>query len=736
MSLNPNTFVLRYFNFDTGALISELEIEEPKGFKELEFTLQRDTTVHGVFFEYSSEIEFYEKGSVLDQSTGKYVLVNAYQYLKDIFNIDGYRAIVQLFITHGTSTLFNLFLDFKSLKDNINEYGNSIIFKGENKTPFLLKEQQEKEVELSTFRDIRLRRTTILKVDESKINKVLGRVEEGLNMPSNKILVPPFEWLFVEFDNANITSGYDDQQFLFSSQLDGQNDYEYDIRLDVLYSYSGGIVVPDPSTIFKINKIDSLGVTNIVTQTDPGTAVPFGVFTLYKVTYLLSGVVTLNQFDRLQITFEPNDKTTSGFVTNFWEMFDAFSGLTSGANFFNLTLRDVFNGSASTSILLKDAFNDVLSDSNFLFSSSDLNDITDLGSISITNGRRIAREVDELQLTQTFKGLFEQSQKLFNLGYRIEDNTINIEKIDKFYTENVFEVQEAGELEIELFEAFVFNNLKVGYTKFDTEDLGIRQEGQSFNSNREYNVSNSPFSNTKDVRVNFIASNFIIDKQRRRVNIKEGNDLFIIALNRETTSATSAYSADATPTVYGPLEVAEGFEPFNNASNDYFGLDNESLINIRLSPARIARRYAPQIISSFFKLSSKILEYRGGDPKTELKTFNNLLDFPFSTFIIENENIDFINEGFNTFFLPIKYKISSYFTKDEFLDLKNNNLYDKFQFTVKGDLYAGYILKIDYSFQTELADIELIATNPFDGDFLLLETGDFLLQENGDKIIL
>lgn len=678
-------YTLIRYNRTTGLEQSSLRIGEPKGFRDMEEDLKRDMDVHGVFFSYTSEVEFFNY-FYTDETTGQQVAANAYDYIKQAYNEEAANANIQLVVEQDSQIIFDLYLNFESFQDDPLDKIWTITT--ETRTPFLLKEKQEQKVVINANKEIRLRAKDIIYPSKALIN-------ENLTVrPFNQVTFSPtFRWQDAENRAVELrtTISDDANEYFVFSKAAGLIDFELRLR----------------GVIFGQSVSPNINVTiSIVIASDPNQANILQTFSQAGVaiyTVNEGGIGGTHIFD-ITVPNSSYNATTNAYVfvnitTNATNLTQSI-GYDSLVSYFNIFAHSVFNGTPCTGSLLKNAFQDVLFFHNFNLSSVVLNDLQDLGSIFLTLGRRIAQGTEDIDIAVNFKDLFDESQKVFNLGYEITNGQIIIESIEYFYDQSTqYTLGEVSDLKVVPFVNFNYNVFQCGYDKYKEDALGKTYENESFNSVREYNLLSSRFESKLSVKTEFITSNFVIEKLRRDIEKQDDDEIYLVALNRTPITSTK-YSDNASEQTYEINEVAEGFEPFDDISNDYGGLDEDGLINIRLSPRRIANRWARILKTALYKLpaSEQKASFITGEPKLNFVTEG--LD--------EREDIDLSLVDF--LFIPEKYELKTYLSESAFTDLKQNHLYHTIVCEYAGQTYAGFLLAAKYNRRTQLAEMSLVAT--------------------------
>lgn len=203
---------------------------------------------------------------------------------------------------------------------------------------------------------------------------------------------------------------------------------------------------------------------------------------------------------------------------------------------------------------------------------------------AITSGKNIRTFPDE-PITISLKDMFSNCNGVDNIGLGIENgNTIRVEPKKFFYDDTViFEKPYVPGIEIKFSGEFVFNEIEIGYEKWEIDQINGIDEP---NSERKFSLSDiRAIKKNLLAKSNFIAGSYPIEATRRKnlvltEDYRYDYDIFLIALNRTV-------NGDNQPT---QLNTAEKDENFDSITNVFFP---DTGYNFRYSPTMNLLRWFP-----------------------------------------------------------------------------------------------------------------------------------------------
>lgn len=267
----------------------------------------------------------------------------------------------------------------------------------------------------------------------------------------------------------------------------------------------------------------------------------------------------------------------------------------------------------------------------------------------LTNGKAIRNMIkaDETPyaINASFSELFQAVSVPFCLGFRIERDGnldyIRIEPIDYFYTQDVFfTVSEPESIREEVAKNRLYNDLEIGYNKWEIENLNGIDE---FNTKHNYAVSTTNIKQKLPATTNYVTGGYAIEMTRRiqyssnpTTDWKYDDDNFLIALNRIEVTTDVYEDAEYT---YQPGQVSERNELFTSVENV---ISPETCFNLRFSPARSAMYWFKKMAPAVIKKPSQVLKFQSGTGNILLKTLVSDSDTCSITsgYLQEDQNID------------------------------------------------------------------------------------------------
>lgn len=217
------------------------------------------------------------------------------------------------------------------------------------------------------------------------------------------------------------------------------------------------------------------------------------------------------------------------------------------------------------------------------------------GLRALTSGLKI-RKAENDKFFASFKDIIEGLNAIDNIGYDvIDDDTIQgnkllrVESVDFFYQDReVLRHDAIPKATNETEEAKHYSNILVGYKKWEVENVNGLEE---FNSNRQFNTSFATIKAPLDITSGLVAGSYPIEITRQQsfattgaADTKYDNETFIICMRRTTYP-------------YGNLEVELG-----NIDNPQNIFSPGTIYNYRISPLRNLMRWYKSIAAGFTSL--------------------------------------------------------------------------------------------------------------------------------------
>ena len=241
------------------------------------------------------------------------------------------------------------------------------------------------------------------------------------------------------------------------------------------------------------------------------------------------------------------------------------------------------------------------------------------GSLRVlTSGLRL-RNAETPKHFLSVKEIFESLNAIDNIGMGIEQGgvydplNLRIEPVEYFYPDvEIARHLHIPRAEFSLQSGMVFSVIKIGYKKWETENINGLDE---FNSNKDFRTSLKSINNTLDQTSGFVAGGYPIEKTRVQSFVNTGaadtsydNDTFIICVRRD-------YAA------YGNYEVEQG--NIDSAANMY---SPATAYNWRIRPMYNLIRWWKSIAPSYVNLLNTASKLFFGSGVGNLLAEGQLLD--------------------------------------------------------------------------------------------------------------
>lgn len=211
------------------------------------------------------------------------------------------------------------------------------------------------------------------------------------------------------------------------------------------------------------------------------------------------------------------------------------------------------------------------------------------GSLRVlTPGLKIRQATDK-DFFASMKELMEGLRAIDNIGMGMETDRVRIEPAEYFYQNTkILDIALVPANRIQIDETRVYSNIKTGYLKWEIKSIkGIDE----FNSSKEFRTSLKAISNELNIQSELIASGYIIENLRTSTLVNTGqtdntydNDVFIIVVARDA---------------YGSYIVEQGVA--ENAANFY---SPATAYNWRIRPIYNLMRWFKSIAQSYVNLSN------------------------------------------------------------------------------------------------------------------------------------
>jgi hypothetical protein len=303
----------------------------------------------------------------------------------------------------------------------------------------------------------------------------------------------------------------------------------------------------------------------------------------------------------------------------------------------------------------------------------------------LTNGLKLRRKADASNLFISWENLFNNTSKIFNMGWGISGTDLIIDKAKKFYQQlNTITLGSVNEVKISHAKDFLFGKINVGYSKWESEEYNGLDE---MNTSRKYSRKGSNSDRTLDLISQFITAGYTIEITRRKSPFSSDwrydSDTFII--NRNGGSAWQGVT-----------------DPSNIVSPS-------TRYNYRLTPIRNLLNWYNRLC--LYSPQELVFNSANGNfiASGEMTGQCDLEDGAIS----ESQNIvtaDFLNSAdASPYFLPIVYEFSIPLTMDKFMNQMLVDVYENiYTFECNETLFTGYLLTATYEPNQGMAKFTLL----------------------------
>lgn len=317
---------------------------------------------------------------------------------------------------------------------------------------------------------------------------------------------------------------------------------------------------------------------------------------------------------------------------------------------------------------------------------------------TIHSGAQI-RAIPNVNPSESLVSLFKSMNAQRNLGLGIEFNEVNqpfirVEKKEHFFSGDVImTIQSVNELTKDFSREWAYNEIEVGYTKSEIEDINGREE---YNNKFQWTTFISSFKNKLDLTSTLRADPYGIEKVRQlqwstnpNEDIKEDNDNFTVVV------------------------LPDG-ENYRNARDENYDLvenifSPESAYNLDITPGRMLRANGNVIRPGLEKYLDEEIVFGFAEQKEDLKSQKT-----GEAAITENDNIDVRTLDTGLWF-PEIYSFKSVFTREQFTAItRKSGGIVKFSTTDKDSTTKynyGWILEVDQEGDKEEAEWKLLRVN-------------------------
>lgn len=314
----------------------------------------------------------------------------------------------------------------------------------------------------------------------------------------------------------------------------------------------------------------------------------------------------------------------------------------------------------------------------------------------------------------SFQEMIEALNAIHAIGFGLEHDGIRTDHTDRFFvriepiryfydhTLTLMTCDNVESIETDASAGDAISIFKTGYTKWEAEQANGLDE---FLSRREYRTRLRTIRKTLDKQCKYIASGYAIEVTRRKLNTnttdwRYDNDTFIICLqdnvpDDDATTPEPDYMSES-----GGVSGATGL------------LNDQTVYNYRISPARNALRWLPYILNSYADWQNGELLFAAGDGNytaqgqltndpVEGISLNESADLRWDSLADHTQHPAIYRNEVVKFKYPMSYRQWLYIND-------GNNKYGKIRYNVNDGPYEeGYILDLKYDLFGGMAEFTL-----------------------------
>jgi hypothetical protein len=605
--------------------LDDIEIEEPIGFDEIELSIKRHETLHGITFEAStSSLKFW--GS------------DAIDYLEIAYTENGVKAVV-IFSAYQVCEGGYDYTEVLSGRLNFGKRHKSC---GQLCTIELPWEQKSCAVVFNARYDQKVDVDRAVGVDNISSLQDYNGLSVETELPAHDLLVSTEGYVVDDGDvidldiftidthdfgvrptyGRSIYESINESQLIpsvFAASNNGFNDsvlspvvlldevigcfdgiFDYDVRMKGSYDFTYG----------PIANITSLGIL-VAWGEYPGSLtvlhdqpLPFTTDTANGTfDYIYSGTLALPQgkgfYAYMYFTGEDPlfGTTLNGSITFDKDTYVNFSGVKSCPPT-NSELYMIHETLSRVSEAITNGCVRVKSDYYGRVDSEPFSATTDGcgGLRTLTSGLKI-RQAQDAKFFASMKDLVEGLNAIDNIGLAVDDDPdipggfiARIEDVEYFYQDQeVLRHDAIPEADEQTEETRHYSKINVGYKKWEVEEVNGLDE---FNSNRQYNTAIDTINSTLEITSALVAGTYPIEITRQQsfadsggADQKYDNEIFIISMKRDD---------------YPYLNISVEQGAVDNPENVF---SPQTMYNWRLSPVRNLMRWYKSIAAGFASIS-------------------------------------------------------------------------------------------------------------------------------------
>jgi hypothetical protein len=688
---------------------------DPVGWNELGKRLKRDTTTHGVFFEYNPKLRFVKDGRYFLQyfyeKYGVEANVTFYRYKKNrktrMYDLD-YTGRVN-FTSYSIDPIY--------AECNIEQTGFTQKFKNRQDIKVDLQSSTSQEgVPLTTInpREVALPSKVILKrMLRNKQYKYEGGGTQVLQLfvddPQTWYILLSLDPSTLSLDEIKTRQEYglqatqdnplDSKKYTHMVEYGGVHRFSFDqhVRLIKEFPFSG---------TFELHLVHGRAgnyTSHLVGSSDSFVSDLFQFANNYTVN--LSEKDEIYIFYKLQVTASPSNNQ----LIFSEDHIDPFSTIpTNFTSILSIEADTVYPDSTANLMLMHEAFArtvESITDSKDVFVSNYYGRTESQprtyaqdgeGSLrGITNGKIIRGfPTSTNHIYTSLKELIELAGALDGVGLGIEKvgnkEYVVVEKLNYFYSaKRAVQLPYVKDIKKTVLSDYYYNELEGGYDEWSNEEVGNLDE---FNAGRQYTLPVSQVKNKLSLKSPYIASSYSIEITRRdsyTISSTKDNDLdnknFIIQLRKNEGSIA--------------VDRNEDFQSIGGVLNP------ASLYNVKLSPMRNIIRNGLRIRGGLYKRDEQQIKLSFGEGNTNLQS-----RLTTETATVNEKTINVSALG-KALWIPEAYEFKYPLTPTEQAAIETEK-YGYIEFSADAKTWKkGYLLDMQLGSDTELTTFKLLRAN-------------------------
>ena len=419
---------------------------------------------------------------------------------------------------------------------------------------------------------------------------------------------------------------------------------------------------------------------------------------------------------------------TSSNALNLWD-FDA-SIFYDPVTYFNMELESACDDTTAEAIKLENAFCNLWE--NYLGSESPCSITCSLPpcltDFHLTSGVKIRQVLTPApaKIFLNWEKTFENIRKIFNVGYGFWDNetSFGVNTLDFWYSNTqILDLGSIREVKFTNATEYSFSNINVGYSKYEAEEYNGLDE---INTTRKFRRNPNNINTDFDLVSDFIAAGYTWEITRRKLQAKTGtqdwrfdNDIFILHTYQDEV---------------GTYPVQD------NIDNPVNIISPTTRYNFLITPIRNLMRWFGSLGSPVPTITNANFTFQSGTGNYVAEgecTSECACD---ATAIAENETLttDLFADAtcYKPYWKTIYAEFDCPLSVSDWVVIKGDP-YGKFAFSCGSESFEGHLIELDYNPNEGLGKFKLLLTLGAEHEpAILMEDSGYVLMEDGSYILL